>query len=188
MFHDYQNYMGLHTDEEIESFDEITLIDMLKKENLFRRKKHFIGKIGSTDLLKKYGSIRYLMFWHDSSCISNHGHIMMMVSYMYDDRAVMADQEYQLEHGYLQNIQFIVQKAYIYLLARCPSDDHQILYSQERINDILELSPKIEFHGIEITDVMQIFKGENPTQSLNLKVGNKKMGTLSVANVHCLLH
>ena len=57
--------MRLHTDEEIESFDEITLIDMLKKENLFRRKKYFIGKIGSTDLLKKYESIRYLMFWHD---------------------------------------------------------------------------------------------------------------------------
>ena len=79
---------------------------------------------------------------------------MMMVLCMYDDRAFIIDQEYQSEPGYLQNVQSIVEKPYIYLLARCPSDDHQLLYSQERINDISELSRKTEFHGIEITDVM----------------------------------
>ena len=79
---------------------------------------------------------------------------MMMVLCMYDDRAFIIDQEYQSEPGYLQNVQSIVEKPYIYLLARCPSDDHQLLYSQERINDISELSRKTEFHGTEITDVM----------------------------------
>ena len=79
---------------------------------------------------------------------------MMMVLCMYDDRAFIIDQEYQSEPGYLQNVQSIVEKPYIYLLARCPSDDHQLLYSQERINDISELSRKTEFHGIEITDLM----------------------------------
>ena len=93
------------------------------------------------------------MFWHDGSCISNyvyHGHIMMMVLCMYDDGAFITDQEYQSEHGYLQNIQSIVKKLFIYLLARWLSDDHQLLYSQKQINDILE----IEFQEIEITDVM----------------------------------
>ena len=79
---------------------------------------------------------------------------MMMVLCMYDDRAFIIDQEYQSEPGYLQNVQSIVEKPYIYLLARCPSDDHQLLYSQERINDISELSRKTEFYGTEITDVM----------------------------------
>ena len=45
MFHDHQNYMQLHTDEEIESCDEITLIDMLKKRKTFPSKKYFIDKI-----------------------------------------------------------------------------------------------------------------------------------------------
>ena len=36
MFCDHQIYMRLHTDEEIKSFDKITLIDLLKKERLFR--------------------------------------------------------------------------------------------------------------------------------------------------------
>ena len=79
---------------------------------------------------------------------------MMMVLCMYDDGAFIIDQEYQSEPGYQQNVQSIVEKPYIYLLARCPSDDHQLLYSQERINDISELSRKTEFYGTEITDVM----------------------------------
>ena len=87
---------------------------------------------------------------------------MMMVLCMYDDGAFIIDQEYQSEPGYQQNVQSIVEKPYIYLLARCPSDDHQLLYSQERINDISELSRKNEFHVIDITDVMRIFKGDNP--------------------------
>ena len=41
MFRDHQNYMQLHTDEEIESFDEITLIDVLKKKKDFSVKKVF---------------------------------------------------------------------------------------------------------------------------------------------------
>ena len=78
----------------------------------------------------------------------------MIVLCMYDDGAFIKDQEYQSEHGYLQNIPSYVKKPYIYLLARCLSDDHQLSYSQEQINDILELSQKIECDGIEITDFM----------------------------------
>ena len=29
-------------------------------------------------MLKKYERTRYLMFWHDGSCISKHGHIMTL--------------------------------------------------------------------------------------------------------------
>ena len=175
MLHDHQNYMRLHTDEEIESFDLITLTEMLKKKKDFSVEKSIsLTKLDLQNLLKKYERTRYLMFWHDGSCISNHGHIMMMVSCMYDDGAFVTDQEYQPEHGCLQNIQSIVEKPYVYLLARCPSDDHQLLYSQERINDILELSRKIEFHGIEITDVMPIFKGDNP--AFQFESGQQKNG------------
>ena len=158
-----------------------------KKEKDFSVEKSIsLTKSNLQYLLKKYERTRYLMFWHDGSCISNHGHIMMMVLCMYDNGAFVADQEYQSEHGYLQNIQSIVEKPYIYLLARCLLDDHQLLHSQQQINDILKLSQKVEFHGIEITDVMWIFKGDNSASQL--KVGNKKMGTISVGNAHCLLH
>ena len=114
------------------------------------------------------------MLCHDGSCISKNGHIVMMVLCMCDDGAFITNQEYQSEYGYLQNIQSIVEKPYIYLLARCPSDDHQFLYRKEWINDILELSWKIDFHGIEITDVMHIFKEDNPVSQF--ESGQRKNG------------
>ena len=89
--------MRLHTDEEIEFFNEITWTDMLKKE-----------------------TNGYLMFWNNGSCISNHGHIMMMLSWICDDGAFTTDQKYKTKHGCLQNIQSIVEKPYIFLVARCP--------------------------------------------------------------------
>ena len=81
---------------------------------------------------------------------------------MYDDVAFVIGQENQLEHCYLQNIQSIVEKPYTNWLVKCPSEDHQILYIQEQINDITQLSREIESHRIEITDVMRLFKGNNP--------------------------
>ena len=133
--HDHQNYMQLHTDEEIKSCDEITLIDMLKKRKTFPSKKYFIDKIWFTKSAIKCKRTRHPMFWHDGSSISNHDHIMMMVSCMYDDGSFITDQEYQSEYGYLQNIEFIVEKPYIYLLARCPSDDAKKWYFRVKPED-----------------------------------------------------
>ena len=73
----------LHTNEEIESFDEITLTEMLKKKDFSVEKSISLKKSDLQNLLKKYVRTRYLMIWHDGSCISNHGHIKMMVSCMY---------------------------------------------------------------------------------------------------------
>ena len=53
MFRDHQNYMRLHTDEEIESLDEITLIDMLKKKKDFSLEKSIsLTKSDLQNLLK----------------------------------------------------------------------------------------------------------------------------------------
>ena len=49
MFHDH------HTDEKIEFFDEITLIDMLKKRNDFSVEKNIsLTKSDLQNLLKRY--------------------------------------------------------------------------------------------------------------------------------------
>ena len=102
------------------------------------------------------------MFWHDGSSVSNHSHIMMMVSCIYDDGAFLTNAEHYAKHGFHRNVQSIIEKPYVYILARCPSDDHQLLFTQERISDILELDRKITHNRISITDVIRIFKGDNP--------------------------
>ena len=46
------------------------------------------------------------------------------------------------------------------MLDRCPSDDHQLMYSNERFADIIDLKNK-EHNGILINDIMHLFKGDN---------------------------
>ena len=84
----------------------------------------------------------------------------MMVSCMHDDGAFITNAEHYAKHGFHGNVQSIIEKPYVYILARCPSDDHQLLYTQERISDILELDRKVTHNRISITDVMRIFKGD----------------------------
>ena len=93
--------------------------------------------------------------------VSNHSHIMIMVSCMYHDGAFVTNAENYAKHDFHRNVQSIIEKSYVYILARCSSEDHQLLYTQECISDILELDCKITHNGISITDVTQIFKGDN---------------------------
>ena len=80
---------------------------------------------------------------------------------MYHGGAFVTNAENYAKHGFHRDVQSIIEKWYVYILARCPSEDHQLLYTQERISDVLELDCKITHNGISITDVMQIFKGDN---------------------------
>ena len=63
--------------------------------------------------------------------------------------------------GYSVDIQSEVEEPELYLLARCPSNDQQVLYSETRIEDLMDLSNNIANEdGIFIKDVMRIFKGK----------------------------
>ena len=65
--------------------------------------------------------------------------------------------------GYKKNIQAKIEKQHLYVLARCPSTDQQLLYTDERINVILQMKEKrLSENGIEITDIMKIFKRDHP--------------------------
>ena len=44
------------------------------------------------------------------------------------------------------------------MLARCPSDEQQLLYSNERLADIIDLKNKVEHNGILINAIMRVFK------------------------------
>ena len=47
-----------------------------------------------------------------------------------------------------------------YILARCPSNDQQLMYSSTRLEDIQEMKrTPIEVDGCEIHDSLRIFKG-----------------------------
>jgi len=73
------------------------------------------------------------------------------------------------------NIQSVVEKPYLYILARCPSNDQQILYTEERMEDIDQLSELLfTSSGIPINDSLRIFVGDKPASQFEM--GHQKGG------------
>ena len=157
MFDDQKSYMWLHTDDEIASFDEKDLLNLLKENDFSLENSKSLTKKELANQLKKYKRIRCLMLWHDGSSVSNHCHIMMMVSCMYDHLAFVTKAEHYAKHGFHRNVQSIIEKPYVYILARCPlmTISYSIPYS------IPKLEHQITNNEISITDVTEIFKGDN---------------------------
>ena len=86
-----------------------------------------------------------------------------MVSCLYDTAVFVIDEEYFKLEGSLINIQGRIENPFLYLMARSSSTDEQLLYSGERLSDILEMKKSlITTNGIEINDVVRAFKGNHP--------------------------
>ena len=139
MLKDHQNYMRVYSDQHYIA-EKDQMLEFLKNYNEYY--PHFdtlsVNEIRfKLDLLMQ---IRNLMFWHDSSSISNHSHLMIMVPCMFDPVVYLTNDEYFKLHGKHVNVQSILEKPYLYILARCHSDDSQLLYSSERLYDLLNLN------------------------------------------------
>ena len=115
--------MRLRSDEDFEKLTREELTDEL--HDLGEHKSIFTEY--STTMLKKFRKklerTRHLIFWHDGSVLANHSHILMTVNAMYDPDVYITDQEYFKKHEKSLNVQVEVEKPYLYLLGRCPSND-----------------------------------------------------------------
>lgn len=116
-----------------------------------------------------------MKMWHDGSSLAGHSHILMMVSPLYDKAVYLTNDEYFLKYKKKVNIQSVVEKPYLYILARCPSNDQQILYTEERMEDIDQLSELLfTSSGIPINDSLRIFVGDKPASQFEM--GHQKGG------------
>lgn len=71
-------------------------------------------------------------------------------------------------------VQNEVETPYFYLLARCPSNEQQLLYSETRMDDIKQLSEPLKFQEVAIKDCMRFFKGDAP--AAQFEAGQQKGG------------
>ena len=79
------------------------------------------------------------------------------------------------------NIQAEVEKPFLYIMARCPSNKQQFLYVEERIKDILNLNEDLALlSGIKIHDVFRFLKVMHQLTSLKLAI--KRAVTMFVSN------
>ena len=117
-----------------------TYFDTLSREDVIRQLET-INEFNSFDYdadtkvlkkrLKMYERTGHLIFWHDRSSLSSHSHILIMVSCLYDTAVFVTDEVYFKSEGSLINIQARIEKPFLYLMARSPSTDQQLLYSDE---------------------------------------------------------
>ena len=67
-----------------------------------------------------------------------------------------------------------VQKPELHI-ARCQSNDNQLLYSEERLEDLLEINtPITSNNGVLINDVIRTLKGGDPAAQLEAR--HQKVG------------
>ena len=128
---------------------------------------------------------RYFAFWDDGSTTGNHSHLLITVNVLYDPASFLSDEEYYLKYKKNINIQATTEKSQLYLLARCPSNDQQILYSEERVTDLLKMQKPIQcLNGVMINDVARFFKGDSP--ALQFEAGQQKRGNFFCTS--CSIH
>ena len=100
----------------------------------------------------------------------------MTVTAVYDPEVSFRDKEFfEKKNKRLISIQDEVEKPFLYIMARCPSNKQQFLYVEERIKDILNLNEDLALPGgIKIHDVFCFFKGDAPAHQF--EVGHQKGG------------
>ena len=73
------------------------------------------------------------------------------------------------------NMEVNVQNPELHLLARCQSNDNQLLYSEEQLEDLLEINtPITSNNGVLINDVIRTFKGSD--RAAQLEARHQKVG------------
>ena len=148
---DYSKISREDTIKQLRKINEFDVTDFHKNTNILKNK------------LKKTERTRNLMFWHDGSTISNHSHILAMVSCLYDPAIFLTDEEYSKSNSVLANIHAVVEKPFLDILVCSPSTDQQLLYSDERLADILKIKKPIQTpDGIPICNTVRAFKGDHP--------------------------
>ena len=98
------------------------------------------------------------MIWSDHSSIMDHGHLLLTVSEIYDPAFYYTSEEL---HG--KNVQELVQKPHIYIMAKCrDTTEDQMLYSETRLEDINELENQLlSSQKVSTKDICRFFHGSS---------------------------
>ena len=174
LFRQHKDFLRLKPES---YYENISLEELKVSFNALNENHHIDFSLPLKDLQKKLKMIertRHLMLWHDGSSLANHGHILFMVSQIFDPALFYTDEEYFQISGKNVNVQAIVEKPELYILARCPGTDEQLAYTDTRLEDLFDLTNCITVDGLEFRDIMRFFKGDGP--AAQFEAGQQKGG------------
>ena len=93
------------------------------------------------NILKGYMTKRRIIKWQDHSSMVDHGHILLMIRIAYDPAVYYTPSEMFAMMGKNIDVQEIVERPQVYLLARARDTVlDKLSYVQTRVDDIRELS------------------------------------------------
>ena len=116
------------------------------------------------ELLKKISRQRFLKVWHDHSTIAGHGHLLVLVSCMYDPAFYYTQKELE-SHGITLDVESVVEEPEIHILGRSKSSlRDQCMFTECRLNCLLEMSPIPTSEGVFVSDIFRFFHGDGPAQ------------------------
>ena len=149
------HYNNLTEDEIRKRLEDVDEHEKSKSENV----------VEMLDMLKSIERRRHLIWWGYNSTILNHGHLIMMVSSVYDIAFYYTDAE-MLERGIAVDVQSLVETPHVYILGRCKSSIiGQVAYIETRAECLKELDINIKTkNGVEITDIKRFFHADGPEQ------------------------
>ena len=174
MLSSQEKYMRQRTNDEYDKLTKNSLTKSLKAIN-----EHIEGE-NEDEMrarLKDIESTRHLKMWHDLSTIANHGHLVFMVSCLYDPAVHYTTEEYQNLTGNKNiDIQMKVQTPEVYIVARSGSSDvEQLSYIDTRLECLQDMKVKLQTKsGNNVTDTMRFFHGDSPARQL--EAGQQKGG------------
>ena len=124
--------------------------------------------------LKSHQRKRFLQFWADGSSIDNNGHMLIMVNVLYDKSIYLTNEEYYSRYRKCVDVQAEVEMPELYIIARCPSNDQQLLYIDTRNVGIKDLRHPTMVSGVDLYDIIRCFHGDGP--ACQLEAGQQKGG------------
>ena len=122
-----KKYMKLRTDDELFLLTKDNILQELSQINELASDDFNQGNLFLLKKMKHFERTQHLMKLHDGSTLSGYSYLLMMVSIMYDTAVFLTNEEYEQNYHTSLDIQSTVGKPQVYLLARCPSNDQQIL-------------------------------------------------------------
>ena len=114
--------------------------------------------------------------WHDNGPIAGKGHLMVLVSCLYDPAFYYTPHELAEKCNDVDVIISIVERPEIHLLAHSGSSDvEQMMYNEPRAERLLDMDAAVTTAlDYEVTDVIRFFHGDGPARQF--EAGNNRGG------------
>ena len=105
------------------------------------------------------------MLWHDTSTISDHSYLLMVVKCVHDPAIFYINEAFRQKYNKNINIQVEIEKPFTYIIAQCPPTDDQIKYINTRLEDLNEMKTSTLTKKGNINDVVRFLHGDGSASS-----------------------